>query len=704
MMKTSERKLIRSTFLRQTLRIVFWIFLLVTAFILAIITSGYFAALKPQSFLPEVSESVLQANLSGMKEVNLSRSGYILSVDEIGSVSVKTIAGEVIMSNLRFYSSYERTDEKWGLDSVTVKLSSDSTIAISGKGASDVMVTILLTFPRNKSKLDIQVKSYYHSPTVVNREALVARFGIPLTEVYLKNRKLESGSFDSEYWLQRQGAKFGSGDKSALIYNSQGVSSLQVDTKRSLLFVNLEYCLDHPFINIPFQDDGGGRWVNLNKAEYKAGNEQIDDFSIYLGGFPKVTPRIMLLPNGFLSGYIFTEHADGGNISSHRAAYFGSEDITRIEDAKGGFAGYKIPVTKSVFYADPDRSLESSIKDEPEFIDFLDQLNKTGNYDICLHTPENLNSNRKLLGESIEFIHSKFDASTWIDHGMYSGKFNRESFVADGLNPNSEYYASDLWEKYNIKYFWNPAVEKDLEYSLKKELKKLRFFSVSKSLWRRYFSPQELDTLSLFSAYKELVNRYHESEELNSLLPGKGNAYPTPLFWQHPTRTGGFYSWVTDYAKSTSNFSAKKVLIEQELLNKLISDWGIFINHGYFVRTREDDNILIKQNGKLVINPFYDQVLELMAQMRTNGDLHITTIKDLLDYWILVEKISFEYKPDGHIDVYNGNTKPINGFSLVVNANNVTVNGETPKLKRVGTETVFWFDIGAGEHMILKIN
>jgi len=676
------------------IKIVLGILSLTSVTIVTFLILGYFAASKPVSYLPEIHVSDLVHYPSGANQIKLLRAWYELFVDEDGRVTVKTIEGEVIMSNLMYYSAYLDGKDDWGLDNISVKLTSDSTISIIGEGSLDVLVKILLTAHNDIPKIDVNIKTLYSQNTIIMREALVAAFDVKVNEVYLKNSQIDVEPLVSEYWLQRQGVRFGCGDRSALIYHTPHVSSLQLDTKRNLLFVNLEYYLDHPFIHIPFQEDGGGKWVDLSTAKYIAGDERNNNFSIYFGDNPKVTPRIMLVPKGYLAGYVFTEHADGGNISTHRAAYFGSEDISSVGDALGGFVGHKIPVTKSVFYNVESLSGQS-IPDDPQFLDFLDQLNETGYYDICLHTPDGSNSNREVLKESIQFMKDRFDARTWIDHGMYSGKINRESFVADGLNPNSEYYAADLWEKYGIRYFWSTAVEVIQNTSLKEKIIKLRLYEASVTFWKRYLSPKELNEMRFDIAFRELVRRYLDKGELNSLKPNKGNAFPTPLFWQNLTQSRNFYSWPTDYVKETSDLSEKKVNIEQKLLKKLISDRGIFISHGYYVRNSPKEDFLIQRNGKIVINPYFDKILGLMARMRDEGDLFITTIRDLLDYWILIENISFDYMADGIIYVNNNNDKPIKGLSLIAHANNVRINGEIPKFRRVGENTIFWFDIPA---------
>jgi len=72
-------------------------------------------------------------------------------------------------------------------------------------------------------------------------------------------------------------------------------------------------------------------------------------------------------------------------------------------------------------------------------------------------------------------MNEKYHSGTWIDHGMETGDSNRETFVCDGLDPKSEFYVSDLWEKYAIQYFWNCSREKLHEnIPIKKKLQNYR--------------------------------------------------------------------------------------------------------------------------------------------------------------------------------------------------------------------------------------
>lgn len=662
------------------------------------VLSTYLAASKPISYLPEIKNEDLVFRYSDEGQVDLSNDFFKLSVDPGGNIVITNVKGETIISGLIYYASHENCIEKIGLENVVVKKINDGTVSIIGSSLNGEQISIELSSDVNNPKLDIHVNTTYQNSAVVLREALIAKFDVPVTEVYRKDRQVDEKSFEPEYWLDKQGIRFGKGERAAMIYNNPLISSLQADTKNNLLYFNLDFHLDHPHINIPYQEDGGRKWVDRSSSSYGKDTGRENHFAIYFGKIPASVPRLMLIPKGFTAGYVFTEHADETSIETQRAVYLGSEEITDASKATGGFVRNRIPVTKSVFYSNPGDTINMSIhnsSESSEYTDFLDQLYATGLYDICLHTPDFLNSNRALLEESIEFMKKRFNAVTWIDHGFYSGKENRESFVCEGLDYCSDYYAADLWEKHNTLYFWNTAVELHLK-------------TINGSLrgWRAYMSPRELKKMGVFLSAIELLKRRENDGkyELNSFLKRKGDGYPTPLYYQHPTRTEQFYSWATTFSKEYRNLSEDEVRVESDRILRLIKDWGVFINHGYFPRIRSGNDVINEVNGKLVIDPYFNQILGIMSEYRDKGDLFITTIRELMDYWIMLEKITFEYLQNGEILVYNNNDIPINGLSLAARANDIRVNGKLPNSKLVGEDIIFWFDLPGKEHAVLQFN
>lgn len=701
-------------FLKSRQRSIFLLAIVGFTLIVIFLISGYYSALKTVSYLPE-NRSFSPSSLSKVNQKEIKTPWYILMVDQNGRVKIRTLKGDTILSDLRYYSEYVGEKGSWGLTNVSVQLTNDSTITILGNVSKNASINLSLVVNKSLPKLDIKINTKYYRNTLITREALVASFTIPVSEVYLKNRKFDKENFEAEYWLNKEGVRFGSDERSALIYHTPLVSSLQLKTDENLLFINLDYYLDHPFAYMPFLKDGdgkldfGGDLVNQSKSNYTIGSERNNSFSINIGSLPVVTPRLMSVPYGYQSAYIFTEHADGGTIQSQRTVYFGSEDISQVSDATGGFVKHKIPVTKSVFYIDSTGMNGSAIyekQNESLLLNFLDQLNATGLYDICLHTPENLTSNRMVLEESIKFMKNRYNTVSWIDHGFFGGLLNRECLVADGLDSGSKYYSADLWNKYSTRYFWSSAVEfidESSHTSITSKIKNLKFYNAYVSLWKYYLSPRELKEMNPNQALKELSRRYKDQNELNSFKPHRGDSYPSPLYWQNPTRTDQFYSWTTDYSQTFNDLSPEIVERENIQIDNLVKDWGIFISHGYYVRKEASTVIIEDRNGKLIINPYFDEILRLIAQKRDKGELFSTTVRDLLDYWINLENISFDYLPSGEVNIINKNITPINGLSIVLNTNKVKINGKVPLMKRVGADTIIWFDIKANETMQLKI-
>ena len=82
----------------------------------------------------------------------------------------------------------------------------------------------------------------------------------------------------------------------------------------------------------------------------------------------------------------------------------------------------------------------------------------------------------------------------------------------------------------------------------------------------------------------------------------------------------------------------------------------------------------------------------------------IITVKDLMDYWLLTENISFKYNTDGSIEIRNENDTEIKGLSLAVRTRNedIRLDGENPSLRICGDDTIIWFDIPANSKRTLS--
>lgn len=674
---------------------------------------GYFSEKKETSYLPDFDKRSRSKSSERNETVELSNQWYRLRVAKSGNVQVDNLNGETILAGLTYFYDYENGRNGSQLQDISVKILNDSVITINGMSGDDVNVTISLTVCRNRQKLDVSVKSSYLNNITVLRESLIAEFNNPVSVVFLKNSETETRPFADEYWVDKQGVQFGEGEASALIYHTPDISSLQVQSRENLLFVNLDYYRDHPFIRIPFQEDGGGKWIDISASKYKPGDERVNTFTMHFGLSPDVLPRFMPVPGGYLAGYIFTEHADGGNIRTHRAAYFGSEDITSASNATGGFWGHQIPVTKSVFFDEFDDGVScqnDSCSMEREYLEFLDQLHVLGN-DLCLHTPDSGNSNHKIMEEAMVFMKERYDTRTWIDHGMYPGNTNREAYSADGLDPATEYYAADLWEENNVMYFWSPAVEA-LRFaipgpSLTQLIRNYKLKASYKEFRRRYNFLRIYEDAGALEALVKVKRGNLPMLELNSQRPFMGYSFPTPLYWQNPTYSGQLYSWTTefDYYGVTGQLDSANLIIEKRQLEHLIAKRGVFFNHGYYVRNNSRDGMLTFHDGKLIVNPYFDEVLKYMDHRRDDGDLLITTVRDLMDYRLQIENIVLDYWPDGSVDIVNNNHHEVRDLALAIRSDpeNIRLEGAEFLSRKVKDDAIIWFNLPADSKVNLNI-
>jgi len=528
-------------------------------------------------------------------------------------------------------------------------------------------VSLKFLFGSNSPKIVVNTITKYKKQAKVFNESLLLNFKDEVVEVFRKNRQIDTNDFQSEYWLDKQGVKFGSGDRTALIYHTPCVSSLQLRTYKKQIVVNLDDMHDHRY-----RRDSFGYTYNkveqrafheFNASDYAKDQKRENEFSLFVGMAIENVPRLMINPYGFLASHVWTEHADKTSLKSHRAAYYGHEDIVDPSESVGGFVKYNIPVTKSVFYdnvhnhlfteflrkeiatnEDQDDYEQPSIKKNQRFVEFLRALENYG-CEICLHGigPLGIDEKPELIEEAFEFMKENFDSITWIDHAR-----NFTNISTNGLQASSPHYAHLLWEKHGIKYFWHYSTE---------------------------------DIASVLNG------------NIDILQMGDKDYMRTPVYWLHPTKTYNFYSWATIAINDLSVYNKKS-------LSDLIEHWGICINHVYpgWIYENLSDNSFIERNHeeKLISKKNFDKLLDMMSDIRAKGDLNITTIRELLSYWISLENVEFIYWEDGSINIINNNKFDIKGISFAVNGDyDICVERKRIEKKKCGEQTIFWFNIEA---------
>ncbi len=637
-----------------------------------------FSVFPNPTFIPKLkTESV--GSPAGKENILFKNNFYQIEYNrDVKRISVLNKQGKRIINAIRFYS--EREDEgnrsteqpEWQLAKIK-----------TGKEGTDILffaenelfkIRLQINCSKNLPGINFIVNEKYLEHHQVIRESLVLESNVDVTEILRANRISDTGDFQTEYWLDKEGVIFSKDTCTWLIYHSPEISSLQLNTSKKQLWVNLDYGKDHPFLHFPLNNDTTDQKMDWSESTYEKGDKRQFSFTVYAGVASGPLPRFMKGPAGFEATYIWTEHADFTDIRTNRAVYFGADTIKNAEVATGGFVKYGIPVTKSIFYNNPDSvtntddsgglftSLECSIITDPSFFVLLEQLYDHGN-EICLHTPENSTSNRKRMKKALRFMRDNFGSPTWIDHGYNNHlENNREDLVCDATIKSSGNYLLKLWEKYGVNYFYNPYYED--------------YFTFDK--WQFY-------------------------NFLSKPYPGFGDFLPDPGYWKHPSRTGDIVHWPTKSVFYAPRESDWDYYFNDQVLEEFIANRSTEINHCYPARVNPAKGFWrYGPDSAIVAAPGFNATLERMAALKKAGRLNITTIKDFLDYQLAVENVKYELLPGGRVKITNGKDRMIKDLSFAVRAGTITVDGQKPEQKTTGGEIIFWFDLGPGESKVIE--
>ncbi len=526
----------------------------------------------------------------------------------------------------------------------------------------------LIISEENDSNVNFNLETAYNNDVRVLRSSLIIPFLNDDFTVYRRNPFVDSCDYQNVYYLDKEGFSLSCGDRQLNLYHPDDVSSVQLDVENATAYINADYYYDHLLMRYELLDTSY-YYIDNSSTSMKDGDVQKSSFVISLTDKAEL-PRIMPVFDGYESAFIWTEHADWTDIKTHRATYFGSEEVENAEDAIGGFAYYDVPVTKSVFYHNPDSvtnfeknpdfpGLHATIKTDESFFDFLQQLRDLG-FDVCLHTPEQYTSNREYLEEALAFMKEHFASPSWIDHGYNNGAMNnREDLVCDGLDSTSPYYAYDLWRKYDVKYLFN-------------------------------------------ASYEEMIPRpfvdYVFDNELMRPYPGFGDALPMPKVGYHPSYSD-ILLWSTPYTMEPGENWGWDYYLAQDKLDKLLDLRYVFITHFYAPWVQIERGYWDMKDGKYVAREGFNNALKRMSDMRDNHLLLPTTIAKYMTYQQQLRALEYRVNEDGSIMLKNNNNETIKGLSLISVKEMCLGDGKSFNKRKThsGDECIVWFDMEPNE-------
>lgn len=519
----------------------------------------------------------------------------------------------------------------------------------------------------------------------VVRQTLVIPFIDSTLTVYRRNLHIDSTLFQPEYYLDREGFTIGKGDRSFTLYHPTGnysfrYASLQLDAENRIAYINLEYWRDHPLIHYPLCDTIEDYFEDISCADLivKPGRGLYigrcirQNIYVNIGDDIHDLPRLMPVWDGYQSAFIFTEHADWTDLRTHRAVLFGNENITKPEEAVGGFCYFNIPVTKSVFYWNPDNVTNektskglfkgpvASIKTDNEFYKLLKTIKKQG-FEICLHTPEVYTTLPDEFPKAMRFMKRHFDTKTWIDHGYNNGSDkNREDLVCDGLLPDSPQYAAELWEKNGVRYLWNAYYEENR------------------------------------------MERYNFDSHFVQPFDGFGDALPNRQITTLPNSGKDFLLWSTPSTLEVNKDSEWYYYFDSIRLQRLVDNHNVFITHVYPAWSDPHRAFWqYNENGTAVAMPGFNFALSQLARFRDEKKILPTTIEQYLSYYEKLLNIDYQIIDQNTVRLIN-RRESIEGLTLLC-TKPIIVEGKAIDFRKVDEGYLVWFDLKRNETVTIKL-
>ena len=499
-------------------------------------------------------------------------------------------------------------------------------------------------------------------------------FVLPLPDgeitVFRRNQHIDSLHLQSSYYLDREGFTIKNDSISWSTYHNTGISSLQLDIENRTACFNIDYWRDHPLLHYPMRSDTSDYFEDISYRNVKAGEVLTGDFNIFSKA-PDDLPRLMPVWDGYQSAFIFTEHADWTDIRTHRAVLFGNENITKPEDAVGGFCYYNIPVTKSVFYWNPDHitnaetsegrfpGLIESIKTNKEFYKLLKSIKKEG-FEICLHSPEIYTTIPSEFPKTMRFMKKQFGTKSWIDHGYNNGpEKNREDMVCDGLLPDSPQYAADLWKENGVRYLWNPYYEENR------------------------------------------MERYNFDNHFVQPYDGFGDALPNRQITILPNGDKDFLLWSTPSTLEVNEDREWYYYFDSVRLQRLVDQHNVFITHTYPAWSNpwrafwEYD-----EKGNAVAMPGFNFALSQLARFREEKKILPTTVEAYLSYYEKLQNVEYLILDNQAVRLINQG-EAIQGLTLLC-SKPVVVEGKAIDFRKVKEGYLIWFDLKKNETVTIK--
>jgi hypothetical protein len=628
-----------------------------------------------------------------------SRTSRLFTFPDEGPLTMRTAGGRKVLCSLELLTRTLARD-RISRDLAVPRFRKGRDGIVSALAAGDGWATELVLDAREgDTGLAIRARTSFSAPTKIVQQALVLTFARRAVRAYSKSgRELAPGW--GRLVIGAHGCVFGSGRGCAFVANARGLSSLVLEGRR-VLVANLDFWLDHQQV-VCGRD---GRMEDASCPVFRPGDTLEGGVTVHAGFAPPVFPRVLHTASGTVAAHVWNEHACYTHTRLHRALYFGREDIEKPEDAVGGFCRHGIPVTKSVFHDNKGRrtddqttvftGLMPSLKTHPEFASLVRDLHGAG-HEICLHSVQPGKSTPEEIREACAAMEEQFSSESWIDHAAFahdrrpSPHIAPESAMMNGLAAGHPLYMIPAWKKHGIRYLWNGA----LEYHLGRG--RMWRYGEWRHLFREYWKKASLKVRVLWYRYQhDPVSKLKAMRfPLDAFGTDEDHVRP---FYTHPVH--GMVFWNTLASYTFLRETGPHDTYTYDALDEVISRWGVCLRHAYPTFVGDFNGAWeTGPDGLVRTAERFEAFLAMLKGLERDGVVWNATVRDYLGHNAKLDDVRLRFRPDGGgVTVANEGSADIPGLTLAVRAELVTVSGGGVGKKRLGQDTIVWFDLKAGE-------
>ena len=200
---------------------------------------------------------------------------------------------------------------------------------------------------------------------------------------------------------------------------------------------------------------------------------------------------------------------------------------------------------------------------------------------------------------------------------------------------------------------------------------------------------------SYFSFFQD-DSSYNFNEHLIFPYPGFGDFFPTPNYWTNATIAPDIYLWRPNpFINESVNWNS---LFTIQRLKDFVDNKGVIFSSCQPIGFKEVKDSLVRALA-------FEKIQKQFKLYKNLRLINFTTVREIMEYWLGLEKIKFQILPDGKFKLYNAGYQNIKGLSLAVKADSVFINNKIPEnyYKEDHGDIIVWFDLPALKSVIVGV-